>query len=191
MHWNIETEREDDGRCSPRAHDRKVFAFEPVAHNFSMLLATIHKAGLRNVTPLKVALSDRVGSREMVIPDSSISDHRLAKFAIEWQRGRQEWVQAETLDHLLEIGQISPPKFVKCDVEGASGEVIRGAGGIIRKHKPAWLIEIWYSSEFDLMSDLGYCAFAGSSRLVPASHFDPTTADYFFLPADRVDSFNT
>jgi FkbM family methyltransferase len=169
----------------------KVFAFEPVAYNFSMLMATINKARLRNVTPFKLALSDRTGSRSMVIPDSSTGHHLLAKFAVEWESGRQETVQAETLDNLVKTGRVTSPTFVKCDVEGSAGEVIRGAAALIRDHKPAWLIEIWYQHEFELMSDLGYRAFACSSRLAAATHFDSAVAtDYFFLPEHLFDRFS-
>ena len=169
----------------------KVFAFEPVAYNFSMLMATINKARLQNVEPMKLALSDRTGSRRMVIPDSSTGHHLLAKFAVEWESGRQETVQAETLDNLVATGRITSPTFVKCDVEGSAGEVIRGAAALIRDHKPAWLIEIWYQHEFELMSDLGYRAFACSSPLAPATHFDSEVAtDYFFLPEHLSDRFS-
>ena len=169
----------------------KVFAFEPVAYNFSMLMATINKARLRNVAPLKLALSDRTGFRSMVIPDSSSGHHLLAKFAVEWESGRQETVQAETLDNLVATGRVTSPTFVKCDVEGSAGEVIRGATTLIRNHKPAWLIETWYQHEFELMSDLGYRAFACSSPLAPAAHFNSAVAtDYFFLPEHIVGRFS-
>jgi FkbM family methyltransferase len=169
----------------------KVFAFEPVEYNFSMLMATINKASLQNVTPFKLALSDRIGLRDMVIPDSSVGDHSLAKFAVEWQSGRQETVETDTLDNLLEKARIAAPTFIKCDVEGASAEVIHGAAELIRNHMPAWLIEIWYHNEFDLMSDFGYKAFACASRLVPTTQFDPAVAtDYFFLPAHMVNRFS-
>jgi FkbM family methyltransferase len=169
----------------------KVFAFEPVAYNFSILLATINKARLRNVTPFKLALSDRTGSRGMVIPDSSTGHHSLAKFAVEWESGREETVQAETLDNLVATGRVTSPTFVKCDVEGSAGEVIRGAVGLIRDHKPAWLVEIWYQHEFEVMLDLGYRAFACSSPLAPATHFDSEVAtDYFFLPEHLVGLFS-
>ena len=61
-----------------------------------MLMATINKARLRNVAPLKLALSDRTGIRSMGFPDSSTGNHLLAKFAVEWESGRQGAVQAET-----------------------------------------------------------------------------------------------
>ena len=169
----------------------RVFAFEPVEYNFSMLMATINKASLQNVTPFKLALSDRTGLRDMVIPDSSIGDHSLAKFEVEWQSGRQETVEADTLDNLIERAQIAAPTFIKCDVEGVSAEVIRGAIELISNHKPAWLIEIWYHNEFELMSEFGYQAFACASRLAPTTHFDPAVAtDYFFLPAHMVNRFS-
>jgi FkbM family methyltransferase len=169
----------------------KVFAFEPVAYNFSMLMATINKARLQNVEPMNLALSDRTGSRTMVIPDSSTGHHSLAKFAVEWESGREETVQAETLDNLLATGRVTSPTFVKCDVEGSAGEVIRGAVGLIRDHKPAWLVEIWYQHEFEVMLDLGYRAFACSSPLAPATHFDSEVAtDYFFLPEHLVGLFS-
>ena len=146
-------------------------------------MATISKARLRNVTPLKLALSDRTGVRTMVIPDSSTGHHSLAKFAVEWESGRQETVQADTLDNLVATGRVTSPTFVKCDVEGSAGEVIRGAASLIRDHKPAWLIEIWYQQEFELMSDFGYRAFACSSPLAPATQFDSAVGYRLFLRA--------
>jgi FkbM family methyltransferase len=159
-----------------------VFAFEPVAHSFSILCATIKRAGLKNVTPLQIALSDRPGSRKMVIPNHSAADYYLAKFACDWETGDQEAVHADTLDSLLAQGRISAPTFIKCDVEGSSAEVIRGAVALIQQHRPIWLVEIWYENEFQLMAELGYEGFYFSRDLVRAGSLVPPFTDFFFFP---------
>lgn len=140
---------------SPGGH---VYAFEPFNQNYRILLRTIRKARLQNVTPLKTALSDKVGPREMVLPGNGISAHSIARF-YSGGTGRRETVTVETLDHLCSSGALPVPSFIKCDVEGFPLAVLRGAEALIRKYRPTWLIELWGDHEVGFVSDIGYKAY--------------------------------
>jgi hypothetical protein len=54
-------------------------------------------------------------------------------------------------DHVVTLDAIAlddcppryrPPDFIKCDVEGAEGEVFQGARGLLERHRPRVLCEI-------------------------------------------------
>lgn len=67
---------------------------------------------------------------------------------------------AETLDHLLELGVIGPPGLLKIDVEGAELSVVHGALQLLRTHRPHLVVET-HSTALetgvgDMLAGLGY-----------------------------------
>lgn len=65
-----------------------------------------------------------------------------------------------SIDWLAE--KIPPPQAIKIDVEGAELQVLRGACGVLARHRPALLLEC-YEADADavtkLLTDLGYALY--------------------------------
>ena len=69
-------------------------------------------------------------------------------------------VRVVTLDGMVERGEVPPPMVVKCDVEDAELDVLRGAEALLRAHHPAILLDTHSESGqmacCRFLSDLGY-----------------------------------
>jgi FkbM family methyltransferase len=167
-----------------------VLAFEPVAANFDILQAVIHKAGLRNVRAFPLALGARVEQREIAIPAlDGFTGYYWARFAKPGEVG--EKVEVSTLDVLASQGSMSRIDFIKCDVEGSELEVLRGGLDLLRTHTPALLIEVSLATSddvFALLKSLGYKAFVYDGELVLTEAYrDKQFSNYFFFhPASKM-----
>jgi FkbM family methyltransferase len=155
-------------------HFKKCIAIEPVPD----LAAQLSRAMPKNVDVLPCAIGDTRGTVELRIPVSANGTklHALSTAASDnsfdvFEHSTVETivVSQETLDHICagpdEIG------FVKIDVEGYEGTVLRGAQALIQKHRPYFFVEIFqgynkdYRDVFKMFSDLNYIAFKLSSDL--------------------------
>ena len=145
-------------------------AVEPVPGTFDVLKGNVRQSGLNNIELYPVAISERTGSAEMVIPQYALGGDNLyeARIPIESALIPNRVVRVPTrrLDDLFaSLGCID---FVKCDVEAHELYVLRGAEQILRVHRPAWLVEVSgnpddsNSSAFELlrlMKSAGYQAY--------------------------------
>ena len=65
-----------------------------------------------------------------------------------------------TLDSLVASGQIKPPNFIKCDIEGAEFNALTGAAGTLSKYAPVILLATHnpkvHQDCCTLLADLGY-----------------------------------
>lgn len=117
----------------------RVFAFEPNPTNYQMLANTIRFGKLKNVKPVKTALSDREGTATLYYSPRSGNQSLLGR---EQQRGFL--VKTTTLDSLA--GE--PVDLVKIDVEGAEWMVVKGGEKVLNDGKiKRLLIEIHDESE--------------------------------------------
>lgn len=108
-----------------------VYAFEPLPHNLAYLrkhIAANHAA----VYVLPVALSSSSGAAWFATATSAAMG-RLA------DAGDLE-VRTETVDELVSSGRISPPRFMKIDVEGAEHAVLTGAAATLTRDRPVILL---------------------------------------------------
>jgi FkbM family methyltransferase len=163
-----------------------VYAFEPVLDNFEILQAVITKGNLSNVLSFKAALGSQPGEYEMVIPDlGGFTGYYWAHLAEAGEAGRREKAKVLTLDGLWKANKIQRLDFIKCDVEGAELEVIKGALRIIASQLPGWLLEVSRETSdevFRLLNGFGYRAFVYDDRLVEVDGYrDKEFSNYFFL----------
>ncbi|MBS28603.1 MAG: hypothetical protein CL566_06720 [Alphaproteobacteria bacterium] len=154
----------------------KVHAFEPNPKIFRILNRSLPD----NVSTYQVALSNQVGSADLLVPgsDGRFSNQGASLSQIKVQGPHQiVHVQAQTLDHY----NFSNVGFIKIDVEGYEKEVLEGAQQTIEREKPVLLIEmeekhtkepIEQSIQFVL--GMGYMGmFLEAERLRPITHFEP------------------
>jgi FkbM family methyltransferase len=115
----------------------RVYSFEPTTECIRMLRASARLYPQLTVTQL--ALSDHEGEGEMHSP----RDLALASLREMSIQTRGERCRLSTLDNCLQQVGSPAPTFVKCDVEGAELEVLRGASTVLGGDKPAmWMVEI-------------------------------------------------
>ena len=107
----------------------KVYAFEPLARN----AARIRRQADMNGLPIEVveaAVWDSDGGVHLEDGDSDS----------EWRAAEGGAVASIRLDDFA--SHHDPPTFVKIDVEGAEGRVLRGAEAMIRRYRPTILCEV-------------------------------------------------
>jgi FkbM family methyltransferase len=113
----------------------RVVALEPNSENCRLLLSSLRMHGVSNVTVLPVAAdvsagwayySTHVGSNGGFIDDEDLLAHPGVV------------VPTFRLDDIVE-GQVG---FLKMDVEGAEGRVVKGAAGLIERDRPVITTEL-------------------------------------------------
>lgn len=126
-------------------HAGPIVAIEPMADNFALLEANIALGGLRDVTALRLALSDRSGEETLQVDDVTSGTAVLDSVAGgEASAGRRaaglppvtERVKLERLDDLIARDHLPPPAMMKIDTEGAEVHVLRGAMETLKAHRP-------------------------------------------------------
>ncbi|HEX5905197.1 MAG TPA: FkbM family methyltransferase [Candidatus Nitrosocosmicus sp.] len=124
----------------------KVIAIEANPDNFEMLNRNVKLNQLTNVTSLNYAVYSQETKIKLYLAGGgsgqTIYNTIMAERAKE---GKEKFVEinANTLDHLMQLQGISEVNWIKIDVEGAELEVLKGAVNIISRSKDiSLLIEI-------------------------------------------------
>lgn len=147
----------------------RVYAFEALPYYAQVLGSTMGLLGVRNVTVVNKAASDRDGDVGLVWRDPSGS--RLTGFTHvagdSEQRLGQIKVAAVSLDSFVDQNQIQKRiAFIKCDVEGYECHVFSGAARLLRRNRPLIFAEAktgWFqryakscTDLFEILYSLGY-----------------------------------
>jgi FkbM family methyltransferase len=117
----------------PEGH---VFSFEPDATVAVRLRRNVSQNGFSNVTVIEKGAwsSNRRGS--FAAAESASPDRGTGRFVAS-QRDGTALVECVALDDFAAAH--SAPDAIKCDVEGAEIEVLRGAENLIRRNRP-WIL---------------------------------------------------
>jgi FkbM family methyltransferase len=119
----------------------KVFSIEPDAEVVSRLRENTSYNGFAWVSTFEVALWSRGGDIAFATADASVSpDHGLGRIVENEGARNLTSVRATTLDDFCRDNAV--PDLLKCDVEGAEVEVLRGAASLLRCHHPAIICEV-------------------------------------------------
>jgi len=125
--------------ASPRV--KQVFAFEPDPDNFQVVEEVIARNGLKNASAFSAAVSDSNGHLEFARSMGlRMSGHIAGVGCDGGDSGESVRVPTFTLDEFCLTHEI--PTFIKIDVEGAEGAVLRGAAHLLRGHHPMLLVEV-------------------------------------------------
>jgi FkbM family methyltransferase len=161
----------------------RVVAFEPLPENLALLRQAIAASGIENVSVLEIAASDARGTCTI----RTAGNPSMASLVWHQQDAgaRSYEIATDRVDALVEGGRIPPPTFVKVDVEGAEGHVIRGMERTIARSKPVLFVEcteIGREATWKCLTALGYrCLEAVTKR--PARDFgEYRHSDYIWLP---------
>lgn len=114
---------------------KEVFAFEPNPESYALLKQNIEINRLRNITALDYALGDATRRGEIVeIADGNQGHTVICKKS----KGP---VAIKKLDTVMRKFSGVRVNVIKIDAEGTSREILRGASGIIKKHRPHIFVE--------------------------------------------------
>lgn len=161
----------------------KAFAFEPVPFNRELLMQNIRLGRIEDrVTVLPVAVGDTDGEIEFKLDTYTGATGSIGKVHSEGVSWEERWgttfgkirVPVVKLDTLLEKGEITPPRLIKVDIEGAEEFFVAGARGLLEKHRPRLVMELHTLEQarrtMQLLDDLGYYLFAHEDVLENPSY---------------------
>jgi FkbM family methyltransferase len=167
------------------AHGR-LDAFEPNAELHHALARTFSQ--LPNARLHRVALANEPSNAATLFHPG---DH-LKVSLVDWTapfgtKSRTLTCPVQTIDNLVERGEVAPPDFIKCDVEGAELRVFQGAKNVLdRAGAPIVLFEanvataagfgLGVSTVKDFLQDLQ----------APRFHFFGVTADPVLPRVDQI-----
>ena len=170
----------------------RVYSIEPIPLTYEILTSNLKRLKLRNVEPFNYAISDDIGDVRMEIPEYASGGENFYEARIvpasKSTLVRTVNIESRPLDALF--GHLRNIDFIKCDVEGHELACLRGAASILRRVKPAWLIEISGSPDqdsstanelFKLMADCGYTPMWFDGRNLRQRERGERSINYFFL----------
>jgi FkbM family methyltransferase len=123
----------------------RVFSFEPLPELVKALGANASLNGFTNVSAVGMAVSDHVGSEAFVRGHHEAAGYLAASPREPLPVGTavvSEDVGSTTLDAFVYEDGNPAPGFIKIDVEGAEGRVLKGADRVLAEHRPVLLIDL-------------------------------------------------
>jgi FkbM family methyltransferase len=161
----------------------RVIAFELLPKNADHFRESVRINRLTNVRLLEFAASDRFGEAVIRIAEN------LSTASLVWHRknpsATQLTIRTVQIDQLVESGDLGYPRFVKIDVEGAEGSVLKGMQRTVAVAMPVLFIE---SSEagrettWTLLRELGYHCQSAITRKQIDSFEEYRHSDFLWLP---------
>ena len=140
-------------------HAKKVLAVEPNPMALAYLKTNIALNNCHNTIVAPKAAGDKRGVVKLRVPRPARRGHVPATASIVWsfEEALEIDVETDTLDNIVDEAGLDTVDFVKIDVEGAEGLVIKGAERTLRKSKTI-LIEIWPENTWIIshLQALGY-----------------------------------
>lgn len=125
----------------------RVHAFEPVPETYSILReALAGEPTAANVDAHQCAVADREGNAPIFVPGMDDGQASLRRHAAGSWAGapqvRELTCSTITLDAYAGRQGIERIDLLKCDVEGAELLLLRGAVGVLARHRPALHLEV-------------------------------------------------
>jgi FkbM family methyltransferase len=164
-----------------------VVAFEPLQRNVDLLRRNIQVNDLENIRLLDVAASDGCGEAVIRIAENPATASML------WHKNNPSAteliIRTAAIDDLVMRHEIGYPKFVKIDVEGSEGSVLRGMRRTIAVSKPILFIECsdtGREAAWSLLRELGYQCQSATTRKWVNNFEDYRHADFLWLPSTNM-----
>ena len=143
----------------------KVYCFEPIPEHVRILMKIIRHFHLSNIEIFETALGAENGELTMVIPEFYKVKFQGFSHVVETdsdkKKGELIRVNVKRLDDIQTITDLNVIHAIKIDVENFEYHVLKGAEGIIRKHRPVLFCELWDDEKRSqtinyLENELGY-----------------------------------
>ena len=170
-----------------------IFSFEPLTLNMDTLKRIKKRFNLKNVNEFQVAVGEKTGTLEMVMPViNNVPMHGLShvihKDSTEFNSGLKYQVPVVCLDEFKPLQETGKRiTALKIDVENFEYFALKGAEHLIAKNQPVIYCELWENENrkkcIGFLNNLNYSAFIlHKKELLP---FEKTTIEkhnFFFLP---------
>lgn len=133
---------------------KKVYAFEPSQTTFKFLEKNISRSGLKNISPQNIGLGEESGEYTLTFSPSNRSGGFVSNHTQASAGHTVEKIVIRQMDEVLKTLTMSNVDFVKVDVEGFEGHVLRGARQTLARHKPVVVLELnhWCLNAFQRTS---------------------------------------
>ena len=166
--------------------DGKVFAFEAVPMIAKAFTENIKLNNCTNIQLIQKALSNKVGKATFRIPNGG-ENHSMASMM--WHKSDNDTINVAVdtivIDQDEKLKQITP-SFIKIDVEGAEGLVVKGMQELITKSSPVIFIECSKAGRnvvWEIMKKLNYSCFLSHDLSNEITNFDKYIHnDFMWLP---------
>ncbi|MGC2527457.1 MAG: FkbM family methyltransferase [Candidatus Acidiferrum sp.] len=145
----------------------RVVSFEPDGDAAARLRRNVQRNQFTNVTVIEAGVWSKSGYVNFVPADSSSPDHGLGRFVDGANQATGIAKQCLAMDDL--VGNAPPPHAIKCDVEGAEVEALRGAEKLLRTHHP-WMICEMHSESNKLASSALLARFGYTVEMLDDDH---------------------
>jgi FkbM family methyltransferase len=158
----------------------KVFSFEPDPENTSRLRRNIQRNGFANVTIVEKGVWSTTTKLNFVISGADSPDHGVGKFVAAQNDTAGALTQCVSLDDFTQGSSVPPPDALKCDVEGAEVEALRGGTKLLQSRHP-WIVCEMHSdanrrAAIELLNNFGYTVNALDSDHVLAAPAPATSS---------------
>ncbi|MGH9746305.1 MAG: FkbM family methyltransferase [Candidatus Acidiferrales bacterium] len=136
----------------------KVVSFEPDPETAARLRRNLARNGFHNATVIQAGVWSSSGKQNFMAADASSPDHGVGRFEAESGGAAGTDVECVALDDFVASGPA--PDAIKCDVEGAEVEVLRGAAGLLQSRHPWIVCELHSESNAqrvkEILTEAGY-----------------------------------
>jgi FkbM family methyltransferase len=125
-------------------HGKHVVSYEPASRNHRRLIENLQLNNLTNVTVRNIGLGSSRGSASLsyqpLMPGGASMEPSTAESIRRFHYEAEE-IRITTLDEDIRENGLPAPDFIKIDVEGLEGEVLRGARETLA-NRPALFLEM-------------------------------------------------
>jgi FkbM family methyltransferase len=178
----------------------RVWSFEPGSYARSILRLSLWLNRIGNVTIVPMGLGETcaIGTLALPIKRPGVFGFGLAHLGQSeerWTHVAVEPIALGTIDRFVETQGIIQVDFIKADIEGWEGAMLRGGFEVLRRLRPVLLLELnethlnragdTLSGVFAMLRDLGYRPYVpdGIGRLTPLDSI--SGGDVWWLPQER------
>ncbi len=181
---------------SKKLKNTNIFAFEPMPENIITLKRIVKRYKLKNVTIFPLALGDKTGKVQMVMPVvDSVKMQGLSHVM-------QESIENNNIGNYFEAPVTSIDNIprittngtkvsaIKLDVENYEYFVLKGAEETIKKNKPLIYCELWDNENRDkcisFLQGLNYdVKILKNKSLINFREPQPKSQNFFFIPSSN------
>ena len=117
----------------------KVFSFEPDPEIAARLRRNIQRNGFTNVTVVETGIWSATTKLNFLKSGADSPDHGIGKFLATENGAGGTLTQCVSLDDFTQDASVTPPDALKCDVEGAEVEALRGGAKLFQSRHP-WIV---------------------------------------------------
>lgn len=133
---------------------KQVYAFEPSETTFYFLEQNISSSGLKNISLQNIGIGAESGEYSLTFNPANRSGGFVSNQTQVSAGHVTEKIVIRKLDEVIQSLNVSKVDFIKIDVEGFEGQVLRGAGQTLATYKPMVVLELnhWCLNAFQRTS---------------------------------------